>query len=99
MRKENVMGLNEEFVLFVVEVVKNEIKNKEEIEKVYSDMVGLKFENMGRVYSRVMRDELKEVREEIFKENGINESEFIEVGEMIKEMIGDEKRKYRWISY
>lgn len=65
--------------------------NKEKIIKFYENSLNLRFNNLERVNNRVMRKELKEVRENYLKEINLSNEKFINISKKLLEMSKNRK--------
>ena len=86
---KEVMKLNIDYMNVVIK--NKDLKDISLKEKVYSEGVGLRINNIERVSSRVMREELKEERKRVLKEMGLSEKEYIEMDKKFKEGINKKK--------
>lgn len=86
--KKNVvksMKLNVDFINFInkVKIETLENLNKEKLELIYESEIGKVFNNVKRVYNRVMRDELKNILEIELKNRNMSMKEFKEISNKI----------------
>ena len=96
--KKESMGMNKEFVSFVVGV-KN-VVDMSKVEKEYGEKLNLKYKNFERVKGRRFRDELKEVLVGELKGLGVSMEEFKKVCSRISEDISvkfGSNRSYVWV--
>ena len=96
--KKSSIGLNKEFVSFVVGV--KSVVDMNKVEKEYSEKLDMKYSNFGRVMGRCFRKELKEVLIEECKSLGVSVEEFKKVCSRIMGDISEKygsERSYVWV--
>lgn len=93
MENKKEIKLNVSYLEFIKKIKEEKIslENKEEIVKVYGEIVKLRFSNNERVFKRVLREENKEKLERELKRMSISKKEFLEMGEKVKEMSKESK--------
>jgi hypothetical protein len=92
--------LNVSYLDFIKKIKESKLDiseiNKVEIEKEYKKIVELKFNNVSRVYNRVLREENKDKLKVELEKRKINEKELIEIGDKI-EVLSRESKMSKYI--
>jgi len=90
--------MNVNFLNFIekVKVEKLESVNKEKLESVYESEMGLVFNNVKRVYSRVKRSLLNEVLVSELKKRNMSKEEFLRIGDKL--VSGSKERNNNYVS-
>jgi len=87
---ESEKKINLNYINFIGELINSKIlineKNKDNIIKLYSEKVNLRFSNLSRVNNRILRKEVSEKLNIVLEKNKIEKKEYIKVCEKVKDL-------------
>ena len=87
---ESEKKINLNYIIFIGELINSKIlineKNKDNIIKLYSEKVNLRFSNLSRVNNRILRKEVSEKLNIVLEKNKIEKKEYIKVCEKVKDL-------------
>jgi len=97
-RKVAEKKINIDYILFIKKLINSKIevtqKNKESIERIYKEVVNLKFNNLPRVANRIDRKEIKSKKTEILAKNKLSEKDYNSINQLVILLSKQKKNNY-----
>jgi hypothetical protein len=92
------MRLNINYIDFIKEVKERKLKNKEDIIKLYGEVVNLRFNNIFKIDFRSKRLELRKILVEVLKEKNLSLDEYFKISKEIVSLSMRNKRESNYLS-
>lgn len=84
--------LNINYIDFIKEVKERKLKNKEDIIKLYGEVVNLRFNNIFKIDFRSKRKELSKVLVEVLRERNLSIEDFNRISKEVLSLRKEDKR-------